>query len=94
MSTPTDCSTDNKGAADLSHNPEHHRRSKHAQGRHFFIRDQVEELQLRVPLVRTDDDLADLYTKSVPPKRFRALRARIMNEQPAHAKRALSDADA
>ena len=86
MSSPTDLSTDNKGAADLSHNPEHHRRSKHVERRHFFVRDMVEAMQLRVPLVRTDDNLADLYTKSVPPKRFRALRARIMNEQPSRAK--------
>ena len=81
MTSPSSCSTDNKGAADLSHNPEHHRRSKHIERRHFYIRDMVEALELRVPLVRTDEDLADLLTKPMKSAReFFRWRAMIMNE--------------
>ena len=36
-SGPTELSTDNKGARDLSYNPEHHDKSKHIARRHFFI---------------------------------------------------------
>ena len=80
MESPTSCATDNKGAADLAHNPEHHRRSKHIERRHFYIRDMVEALELRVPLVRTHEDLADMLTKVLAPREFFRWRALIMNE--------------
>ena len=80
LSAPSSCSTDNKGAADLSYNPEHHKRSKHIERRHFYIRDMVEALELRVPLVRTDEDLADMLTKVLAPREFFRWRAMIMNE--------------
>ena len=81
LTAPSNCSTDNKGAADLSYNPEHHKRSKHIERRHFYIRDMVEALELRVPLVRTDEDLADMLTKVLAPREFFRWRAMIMNEQ-------------
>ena len=36
VSAPTNASTDNKGAHDLSYNPEFHARSKHIKRRHFY----------------------------------------------------------
>ena len=44
---PTVVSTDNKGARDLSYNPEHHDKSKHIARRQFFIRDMVTWSRLR-----------------------------------------------
>lgn len=83
MSEPSPCATDNKGAADLAYNPEHHRRSKHIERRHFYIRDMVEALELSVPLVRTDVNEADFLTKPLKSHHtFYSLRARIMNEPP------------
>ena len=85
MSEPTCCATDNKGAADLAHNPEHHRRSKHIERRHFYVRDMVEAMELSVPLVRTDVNLADFLTKPLKSHHtFYSLRRQIMNE-PRHA---------
>ena len=81
---PTVLSTDNKAARDLSYNPEHYGRSKHIERRHFFVRDMVESHEIVVPLVNTQDNDADLFTKPLPPKRFKYLRRRVMN---------LSDAD-
>jgi hypothetical protein len=80
LTAPSCCATDNKGAADLSYNPEHHRRSKHIERRHFYVRDMVEALELSVPLVRTDEDLADMLTKVLAPREFFRWRAMIMNE--------------
>ena len=80
LTAPSCCATDNKGAADLSYNPEHHRRSKHVERRHFYIRDMVEALELSVPLVRTDEDLADMLRKVLAPREFFRWRAMIMNE--------------
>ena len=76
---PTVLSTDNKAARDLSYNPEHHSRSKHIERRHFFIRDMVESHEIVVPLVNTRDNDADLFTKPLPPKRFKYLRRKVMN---------------
>ena len=60
---PTPLSTDSKSARDVSYNPEHHDRMKHVQRRHFFVRDMVESFELEVPFVRTDDNIADFFTK-------------------------------
>ena len=76
---PTVLSTDNKAARDLSYNPEHHDRSKHIARRHFFIRDMVEAQEIVVPLVSTEDNDADFFTKPLPPKRFKMLRRKVMN---------------
>jgi hypothetical protein len=76
---PTVLSTDNKAARDLSYNPEHHDRSKHIARRHFFIRDMVEAQEIVVPLVSTEDNDADFFTKPLSPKRFKMLRRKVMN---------------
>ena len=78
---PMTLATDNTAARDLSYNPEHHERTKHIARRHFFIRDCVEEHALQVPFVCSHDNLADFFTKYLPPKRFFALRQTIMNLQ-------------
>eukprot|EP00965_Chrysotila_dentata_P046840 1554667-Pleurochrysis_carterae.AAC.1 len=70
---------DNKSAIDLAYNPEHHSRTKHIHRRHFFIREKVEELELTVPFVRSADNLADFFTKPLPPRLFFPLRDVIMN---------------
>ena len=76
---PTELSTDNRGARDLSYNPEHHDKSKHIARRHFFIRDMVEAQEIVVPWVSTEDNDADFFTKPLPPKRFKMLRRKVMN---------------
>jgi hypothetical protein len=93
VSEPTSVSTDNKGAHDLSYNPEFHKRTKHIQRRHFYVRDVVEAHELVVPLIRTDDNPADFFTKPVSSDKFFKFRAIIMNikgELPNAVKTALS----
>ena len=54
---------------------------KHVERRHLFIRDMVESFELEVPFVRTDDNIADFFTKPFKgAKKFLAMRAIIMNE--------------
>ena len=62
---PTTLYMDNKSAIDLAYNPEHHDRMKHVLRRHFFVRDMVEEFEIEVPFVRTDDNIADFLTKPI-----------------------------
>ena len=70
---------DNKGARDLAYNPEHHARSKHIDRRHFYVRELVEVGEIVVPYVKSDDNLADFFTKPLTAKRFFTIRDKIMN---------------
>jgi hypothetical protein len=79
LKEPTDLAVDNRAARDLCYNPEHHRRTKHIARRHFFVREKVEEGVLKVPFVRSADNLADFFTKALPPKTFFSMRDEIMN---------------
>ena len=79
---PLDLHVDNKAAIDVSYNPEHHTRMKHVERRHFFVRECVENHRLRVPFVRTADNLADFFTKPLPARTFFAMRDIIMNVPP------------
>ena len=77
--SPIALSEDNKGARDLAYNPEHHQRTKHIDRRHFYVREMVENGEIVVPYVNSDDNLADFFTKPLTAKRFFALRDKIMN---------------
>ena len=76
---PVTLGVDNTAARDLAYNPQHHDRTQHIARRHFFIRELVEEGKIRVPFVRTADNIADFFTKALPPAPFRAMRDMIMN---------------
>ena len=55
-------------------------RLKHVERRHFFIREAMEEeAKICVPFVRSDENLADFFTKPLKPQRFFELRDKIMN---------------
>ena len=76
---PMTLACDNQAARDLAYNPEHHDRTKHIARRHFYVRETVENHDLRVPFVRSHENLADFFTKHLPNKTFFALRKVIMN---------------
>jgi len=82
---PTELSSDSQSARDSSYNPENHGRLKHVARRHFFIRDQVEAFEIRVPLIGTKDNYADFLTKPLGEDDFFKHRATIMNEPSAAA---------
>jgi histone deacetylase 1/2 len=83
-SEPLELFADNTAAIDVAYNPEHHTRMKHVERRHFFVREAVEDLKIRVPYVNTADNLADFFTKPLSTKVFSPLRNKIMNIPPAH----------
>ena len=55
--SPVELFKNNKGARDLAYNPEHHSRTKHVDHRHFYVRELVENKEIVVPYVKTDDNL-------------------------------------
>ena len=80
--SPMSLSSDNSAAIALTYNPEHHDRVKHIERRHFFIREAVANDQLVVPYVPTAKNMADFFTKCLPPRQFKAMRNEIMNCDP------------
>ena len=76
---PTHMSMDNQSAIAVAYNPEHHGHMKHVERRHLFVRECVENNKLVVPFVATHENMADFFTKALPPKAFFPMRDRIMN---------------
>ena len=83
VDAPVEMGMDNQAAIAISYNPELHSRTKHIDRRHFFVRECVENMQIRVPYVNTVDNLADFFTKALSTKNFYRMRDLIMNVSPA-----------
>ncbi|GJS74967.1 retrovirus-related pol polyprotein from transposon TNT 1-94 [Tanacetum coccineum] len=66
-----------KAAVAISCNPVQHSRSKHIDVRYHFIKEQVEKGIVKLFLVRTEYQLADLFTKALPEDRFKYLVRRV-----------------
>ncbi|KAG9446390.1 hypothetical protein H6P81_012518 [Aristolochia fimbriata] len=68
---------DNTSAINISKNPVQHSRTKHIDIRHHFIRELVEDRQVLIEHVSTENQLADIFTKSLDAKRFEFLRGAL-----------------
>jgi hypothetical protein len=68
---------DNQSAIQLSKNPVFHDRSKHIETRYHYIRECIEEDRVKIEFVSTNDQLADILTKSLGRDRFNELCTRI-----------------
>ncbi|GJR28034.1 retrovirus-related pol polyprotein from transposon TNT 1-94 [Tanacetum coccineum] len=64
---------DNKSAIALCCNNVQHSRAKHIDVRYHFIKEQVENGILKLYFVRTEYQLADIFTKPLPQERFNFL---------------------
>ena len=72
---PVSLKADNRGAIMLTANPEFHRRTKHIEVRHHWIREKVDSKEIVITYISTKDMVADGLTKALNPKPFRAFRA-------------------
>jgi hypothetical protein len=61
---------DNKIAVKIATNPVQHKRTKNIDIRHHFLRDHVSKGNIVMEGVRTDDQLADIFTKPLDETRF------------------------
>ena len=73
--TPMYC--DNDGAVKLVYNPQFHQRTKHIRQKWHWIREQVQNEYLDLKFVRTEDQLADIFTKALTGPKFVSMRDRI-----------------
>jgi hypothetical protein len=65
---------DNESAIKLTNNPVQYARIKYIDVRHHFIRDHQQKGDISIENVGTDDQLADIFTKTLDEKRFCKLR--------------------
>ncbi|GJS46085.1 retrovirus-related pol polyprotein from transposon TNT 1-94 [Tanacetum coccineum] len=86
---------DNKSAIALCCNNVQHSRSKHIDIRHHFIREQVEKGVVELYFVRTEYQLADIFTKALPRERFEFILPRLgmKSMKPETLKRLQDDQD-
>nr|GEV62990.1 hypothetical protein [Tanacetum cinerariifolium] len=68
---------DSQSAISISCNPVQYSRTKHIHTRYHFIKEQVENGIIELYFVRTEYQLADMFTKALPEDRFKYLVRRI-----------------
>ena len=68
---------DSKSAIAISCNPVQHLRTKHIVARYHFIKEHVEKGTIELYFVKTDYQLADLFTKALLVDRFNFLVRRL-----------------
>ncbi|GJW16279.1 hypothetical protein Tco_0020412 [Tanacetum coccineum] len=61
---------DSQSAIAILYNPMHHSRTKHIHTRYHFIKEQVENGIIELYFVRTEYQLAAMFTKALPEDRF------------------------
>ena len=72
---------DNKSCISFSKDPGSHKRTKHIDYRHFFVRDQVNDGEITLDYVESEFQLADLFTKAFDTKRFQFLRDQVVKSR-------------
>jgi hypothetical protein len=65
---------DNERAIKIANNPVQHSRTKHIDIRHHFLRDHVAQGDIILEGVRSENQLADIFTKPLDKTRFCILR--------------------
>nr|GFA67463.1 retrovirus-related Pol polyprotein from transposon TNT 1-94 [Tanacetum cinerariifolium] len=68
---------DSQSAIAISCNPVQHSHTKHIYTRYHFIKEQVENSIIELYFVRTEYQLADMFTKALPKDRFKYFVRRI-----------------
>nr|GEY25355.1 integrase, catalytic region, zinc finger, CCHC-type, peptidase aspartic, catalytic [Tanacetum cinerariifolium] len=68
---------DSQSAIAISCNPVHHFHTRHIHTRYHFIKEQVENGIIELYFVKTEYQLADMFTKALPDDRFKYLVRRI-----------------
>jgi hypothetical protein len=68
---------DNTSAISITKNPVYHKRTRHLERRHHFLRDHVEKGDIEMRYVDTEQQLAYIFTKPIDSSRFADLRGEI-----------------
>lgn len=68
---------DNISAISLASNPVFHARTKHIEVDYHFVRERVLRKDLDIRFVSTQEQVADIFTKGLHPRRFQFLRSKL-----------------
>ena len=85
MDTPVLLCGDNQGALALASNLVAHKRAKHIETRHHFVRQLVEDKRIQLSYGSTKNNLADIFTKNLPKPAFKELSSQLFVIQPTHS---------
>jgi len=70
---PTKINYDNKSAIAMAKNPVHHRTAKHIAIKYYFFREAEATKEIKLDYCKTEDQIADIFTKALPRPRFEEL---------------------
>jgi hypothetical protein len=73
----TEVFVDNQAAIVIFHNPVFHGKTKHFKIKFFFLREVQKEGEVSLIYCRSEDQLADIFTKPLPTNKFELLRQRL-----------------
>jgi hypothetical protein len=73
----TNIQCDNQGALILAANPSFHSHAKHIDVQYHFSRDCVEHGELSFTYVHTSENMADIFTKSLPEPSFKTFHSML-----------------
>lgn len=68
---------DNQPCIAVTTDPRKHKRMKHIEIQHFFVRDLVDSGQIQLEYLSTEEQVADIMTKGLPSPRFCKLREKL-----------------
>jgi hypothetical protein len=73
---------DNRAAINISENPVQHDRTKHVEVDRHFIKEKLEADIIKLPYVKSEDQLADILTKAVGTQFFEEVLCKLGIEDP------------
>ena len=79
---PITIKADNTAAIAIANDPMHHKRTKHIRRRQLFVREAVADGNITLQYVRTNNNVADVFTKALPRKPFQQYRMELGLREP------------
>ena len=76
---------DNKSAIAMAKNPVYNSRTRHIAVKHHFIREKIEEQEIELVYYKSEDQVADIFTKALPKEKFQRFRE-LLGIQEQHIK--------
>ena len=68
---------DNTSAIDISKNPVMHPKTKHIAIKYHFVRELVQDKEIRLEYINTKEQIADIFTKPLAKDTFLYLRGKL-----------------
>ena len=81
VKTPVAILSDNQSAIKMAQNDIEHDRTKHIDIKYYFIRDEINNKQVSVQWIRTESQVADIFTKALTSPSFLTHRNRLIHEK-------------